>query len=88
VVVLQNATMTLFAFDVSDSQDEFRSGVDDLIIETLMISLSVIMSNVQVRNPSKVSETKDEQLIQGFGFERQKPAFQKCGETKVLSNEC
>jgi len=83
-VVLENAAET---FDFTDSQFKFRSRIDDTVFETLMISLSVVMSDIGIDDVSKMAQSKDDHLVQSFRCERQEPAFHKRVEAKVLSDE-
>jgi hypothetical protein len=76
IVVLQHPTQPLTRLDLACNTPYLVTRLNDLVVQSLMISLGVIMRDVSVNSPSQRLLAKEDQPRKTFVFETPKIPFE------------
>ena len=82
VIILEHPSEPFTAFDVSDILADLLSGLDDLVVQTLMISFLVKMKKELADCVSQHVLTEEDHSGEALGFQGSEESFQMCVQVR------
>ena len=76
MIVPQQAAESFAAFDFPGDGSDFRAGIDQFVFQTLMVPLGVKIGRMLVERSPQRTFTKEDHLIQCFGFQTSHESLQ------------